>query len=366
MLAQDAELAAEDLLASGTAVARAAGDAGIDHHAVARPDVSLPRSRPRAPCRRHRCRRCAGNGGTWQARRTVRHPEIEMVQSRGVDADPDLGGSAKHWWRHIDHGEVSGRAGGGQAERAHSCELTPCRSERVTRHIIAIRIARHRAVRRSSLPTLFTLRIRRAPMVMSEGSFDFQYGSLEAGAAAPAPTPRFEVPEPAPGAVSSKPRKKAVKKAPAPKPAAKAARPRRPRPQEGRAEEGARRRPPRRRRPRRRRGSPPRSRRSRPGRPRRPPGRHPGKRHRNGAARRARRGRSGGDGTALPRDAPRFFRGALCFWRYRAAGRGLRPGTRGRHEGADWCHRHRRGLGPRRRGRGDPRARRACGGGGWR
>ena len=43
-------------------------------------------------------------------------------------------------------------------------------------------------------------------MVMSEGSFDFQYGSLEAEAAAPTPAPRFEVPEPAPGAVSSKPR----------------------------------------------------------------------------------------------------------------------------------------------------------------
>ena len=38
-------------------------------------------------------------------------------------------------------------------------------------------------------------------MVMSEGSFDFQYGSLEAGATAPTPTPRFDVPEPAPGAV---------------------------------------------------------------------------------------------------------------------------------------------------------------------
>ena len=62
-------------------------------------------------------------------------------------------------------------------------------------------------------------------MVMSEGSFDFQYGSLEAGAAVPVPSPRFDVPEPAPGAVSSKPRKKAAKKAAAPKPAAPAAKP---------------------------------------------------------------------------------------------------------------------------------------------
>src|ERR1017187_4405278 len=79
------------------------------------------------------------------------HPEIEMVQGGGADADPDLGGFPKHWWRHIHHGQMWGSTGGGQAERAHSCERTPCRSERVTRHIIAIRIARHRAVRRRSL-----------------------------------------------------------------------------------------------------------------------------------------------------------------------------------------------------------------------